>query len=75
MWSERVSGAPEQRGSAGGPPVEVRRFARWQRPCDWLTVRARVLAERFGACRCWGVDRGCPRCGGRGAPGWQPPAR
>jgi hypothetical protein len=41
--------------------------------CRLLATRNRILAEAFGACRCWGSDARCQRCGGDGAPGWEPP--
>lgn len=35
-----------------------------------LRHRHVVLAEALGACpNCWGEERSCPDCGGRGAPG------
>lgn len=34
-----------------------------------------ILATALGACECWGVDRGCPHCGGDGVSGWTTPDR
>lgn len=44
-----------------------------ERRCRLLAARNRMLAEAFGACRCWGGDPTCRRCGGDGAPGWEAP--
>lgn len=38
-----------------------------------LADRDVLLAAALGACDCWGEDPGCPGCGGRGSPGWEPP--
>jgi len=36
---------------------------------------ANFIAETFGACRtCWGLNKMCPRCGGKGKPGFTEPA-
>jgi len=35
--------------------------------------RNRDLARALGACECWGELMSCRLCGGRGAPGFQPP--
>jgi hypothetical protein len=35
---------------------------------------ANHIAEIFGACEfCWGLNKLCPRCGGRGGPGFADP--
>ena len=35
---------------------------------------ANHIAEIFGACEfCWGLNRVCPRCGGKGSPGFRDP--
>jgi len=38
-----------------------------------LVDRNVLLAAALGACDCWGVDAGCPGCGGEGSAGWVPP--
>jgi hypothetical protein len=66
-------------GDGGDEPVTVRRPPRdrhihfVEHRCRLLARRNRVLAEAFGACRCWGSDARCARCGGDGVPGWEPP--
>ncbi|GAA0920734.1 hypothetical protein [Virgisporangium aurantiacum] len=41
---------------------------------DALRARLADAADALGACRiCFGDDRGCPWCGGRGRPGFMPP--
>src|SRR5262249_38258252 len=39
-----------------------------------LRARLAEIAEALGACRaCFGADRACPWCRGRGGPGFMPP--
>lgn len=33
----------------------------------------RQVGRALGACRCWGRERACVYCHGRGAPGWKAP--
>lgn len=61
-------------GRADEPaPVRDPRAHLLESRCRLLATRNRVLAEAFGACRCWGTDARCRRCGGDGVPGWEPP--
>jgi hypothetical protein len=47
---------------------------RLYREVEELRGRNRVLADALGACpRCWGEERDCPRCRGRGRPGGRLP--
>jgi hypothetical protein len=50
-----------------------RRFADLENELDELRDRNERFAAAVGACyRCWGEDRRCRVCGGRGRPGSQP---
>ena len=54
--------------------AEQERRRRLERQALSLLRRKNLeLSAAFGACPCWGEHAGCPRCGGRGAPGWRAP--
>lgn len=68
----RAGGGGDDEPAARRAPRDRRvRFV--EHRCRLLARRNRVLAEAFGACRCWGSDAQCPHCGGDGVPGWEPP--
>ncbi len=49
-------------------------IARLRREAASADVMARYIADIFGACpACWGLNRLCQRCQGRGLPGYTDP--
>ena len=43
--------------------------ARLRRTCRFLSRHNEWVARALGACRCWGLNPGCGRCGGQGRAG------
>jgi hypothetical protein len=80
MWAQRAGqvldviiqrfGSRGDPGVADPPPRDLRvPDARLRRVCRLLSRRNAVVAAALGACRCWGLSEGCPRCHGEGRPG------
>jgi len=64
-------GGPRDAGDPDRPPRDGPSTAggRLRRACRMLARRNARAARALGACRCWGLNPGCPICGGAGRPG------
>jgi len=61
---------PEDGPEPDAPPGFARPdTARLQRTCRFLSRHNEWAARALGACRCWGLNPECRRCGGQGGAG------
>ena len=65
---EEEAAEPEPRRQSRMPDEEIEDMREAMRAARTVL---RYLAQVMGACNCWGKNRRCPRCVGKGSPGFR----